>query len=683
MRITFPLLFLFFSVLSFSQSKIIVKNSADESVISGATVSCNNKMIGKTDRDGNLSFRTKCKKVEVSAPGYYEDEVVTDKVMEIFLSKADPKMQNIQTVIVEDKSDPLALAILKKVNENYKANSPRSLDSYSFKSYEKISLDLDQDSIAAYNSFLEKRLDSLRTLPLKSQKEKEKKDSLESQYVAQLMGKSKMFLWERASEFLYSHKYGEKINVLDNRVSGLKQPIYEMMTLRSNRNQIPREIREENRSLYRFFLTDSLDIEGRKNFVIRFREVDFKQPPKRRKFNGYLYVDAETYALKKIESNSRKKSEGSITSIWQPKDGKWFLLKENLKIRMGTTNFDLPAPAEANDKESKNKKPQQKFGNYVYMTADYFDFKSPIDDSPKNFRGYTMEVQNSDGSLLESFRTDSLTAREKETYTKIDSVGRKYNLDEKINIFSGLVKGNIRIGNIDFDASRIIAYNEYEHFRLGAAAKLNEKFNRYISPDAYFAYGFGDRAWKYGAGVDVRTTTRKNSFFRAEYFHDVMAAGSFSQNLWNFRMKIMNSGVTLNNASFYKFDGFRISYQNDITNGITLNFAARKATEEAGFEYNFKNLGNKFEAFSSVITLKFSPNSRNIMTPGGKYTYDQRFPELYLNYEQGFKAAGGDFSFSRFDAMFAHNFKTTFGVTGFRLYGGLLLARHRSGTVLP
>lgn len=155
-----------------------------------------------------------------------------------------------------------------------------------------------------------------------------------------LITSSKLFLWEKASEYLFSKKYGEKINVLDNRVSGLKQPIYEMMTLRSNRNRIPREIREENRSLYRFFLTDSIDIEGRKNYVIRFRQVNYKQAPNKRKFNGYLYVDAETYGLKKIESNSKKKSDGSITSIWKPINNKWFLSKENYKVRMGATAFE-------------------------------------------------------------------------------------------------------------------------------------------------------------------------------------------------------------------------------------------------------------------------------------------------------------------------------------------------------
>lgn len=51
---------------------------------------------------------------------------------------------------------------------------------------------------------------------------------------------SKLFLWERAMQFLYSKKYGEKTNILDNRISGLKNPVYEMLALRSNRDKIPR-----------------------------------------------------------------------------------------------------------------------------------------------------------------------------------------------------------------------------------------------------------------------------------------------------------------------------------------------------------------------------------------------------------------------------------------------------------
>jgi hypothetical protein len=506
--------------------------------------------------------------------------------------------------------------------------------------------------------------------PKIEQSKEKKKDSLENINVQKLITSSKLFLWERASEFLFSQQYGEKINILDNRVSGLKQPIYEMMSLRSNRNKIPKEIREENRTLYRFFLTDSIDIEGRKNYVIRFRQVDYKQGTNKRKFNGYIYVDSQTYGLKKIESNSKKKSEGTITSIWKPINNKWFLSKENLKFKMGSTTFDTENPKGKSMKEKKENK--QKYGNYVFITADYFDFKTPININKKDFSGYTMDVKNSDGSTLDQFRTDSLTTREKMTYEKIDSVGKKYKLDQKISALTGLVKGKLRIGYVDFDASKIIAYNQYEGLRLGIAAKLNERFNKYISPDAYFAYGLKDKSWKYGAGIDFRTTLEKNSFFRTEYYNDVVAGGRFNENLWNFKMKIMNSGIDLRNDRFYHFEGFKLSYENDLSNALTVNVSAKKDKEEALFNYNFRNLGNQFENFATQITLKYSPNSKNIMTPSGKFTYEQNYPEFFVNYEQGLQTLGGEFNYSRFDFLAQHVFKTKIGVTGIRTYGGLL-----------
>ena len=137
-------------------------------------------------------------------------------------------------------------------------------------------------------------------------------------------------------------------------------------------------------------------------------------------------------------------------------------------------------------------------------------------------------------------------------------------------------------------------------------------------------------------------------------------------------MKIMNSGIDLRNDRFYHYEGFKVSYENDLTNGLTVNISAKKDQEEAKFDYNFMNLGERFNNFSSKITLKYSPKSKNIMTPSGKYTYEQNFPEFYVNYEQGFQSLGGDFNYSRFDVLAQHNFKTKIGVTGVRVYGGLM-----------
>ncbi|MEC5394406.1 DUF5686 family protein [Bergeyella sp. RCAD1439] len=661
-------LLVFLTAFCSAQSFIKVYGAGDRRPLAGATIACNGKIVAKTDASGEAKFRTKCRQVEVRAKGYYEDDVLVDKVMEATLAKEDPKTASIAKIVLADKSDERALAILEKVNEHYAQNLPTSLPSYSYKSYEKISLDLDRDSIDYYDAFVTRRIDSLGKLPVKNQTEKKRKDSLETQKVMKLVAKSSLFIWEKAQEYKFSAKYGEKILVLDNKVSGLNDPVYEMMTIRSNRLTPPREIRPENRSLYRFFLTDTLEIDGRKNYVIRFRQVNYKTPVNRKKYNGYLYVDMQTYGLKKIESNSRVKNEGSLTSIWIPVEGKWFLHKESLKLKAGNMAFNQTAEG---DKEAKTEG-KRRFGYYIYRTTDYFDYQTPIEEKSSDFKGYTMRVENADGRLLEQYRTEPLTAREQFSYEKIDSLGQKYRLDTKAKFFTGLLKGKIRLGQVDLDAGQVFKYNAFEGFRLGAAFSMNERFHRYVSPRAYLAYGFKDGRLKYGLGLEAKTTLEKTSVFSADYYNDVVSAGRFREDLWNFRMKMMNSGVELKNNRFYGFEGFRLAYENDLSNALTMKVSLYRNREKAFFDYDYKGLGREFTVFAPVVTFKYSPNSKNIMTPSGKFTYEQSFPEVYFSYERGMKFWQGDFAYNKADLLVAHQVKTKLGQTGLRAYAGWL-----------
>lgn len=58
-------LFLFFSVFYFSQNQLKVMNKTNKQPIANAAVYCDDALLGKTDIHGVLSFKTKCKKVEI------------------------------------------------------------------------------------------------------------------------------------------------------------------------------------------------------------------------------------------------------------------------------------------------------------------------------------------------------------------------------------------------------------------------------------------------------------------------------------------------------------------------------------------------------------------------------------------------------------------------------------------
>lgn len=647
-------------IWGFSQSKIAVYDAETKNPVENAAISCNSTFLGKTNSKGLLEFKTKCKNIQIEAPLFYRETVFVENNISVFLTKTSSQVHAIETVVLQDKSDPRALEILRKVEKLFKSNSPESLDSYAYKSYEKVSLDIDQDSITAFNNVFTNNLGLF--------KKNKKEDSLQDISAKKIFANSKLFLWERAQEFLYSKKYGEKINILDNRISGLKQPIYEMIALQSNRNKIPNQIKQENRGLYRFFLTDSIEIDGRQNYVIRFREVNYKKPAKKRKFGGTIYIDTETYGIKKIESISKEKNEGNITSNWIFFDDKWFLSEENIKLRMSRMMIGQDSENPEKEKEKK-----RSFGTYAYLYAKYFNYTSPIEVHPDDFKGYTFSVKNTSGNTLYLYRTEPLSKRESHTYKTIDSLGKVYKIDRTARVLTGLINGQVRAGSFDFDIGEIVNYNLYEGFRLGLKGKLNENFDPYFSPDYYFAYGLGDDKFKYGIGLDMKTSLKKNSYFRIEYYDDVNSSGEFYRRLWTFRMRMMNYGNNINNDKYYRYKGASLSYLNDVSNGLTLAFATRRNSEEALFDYNFRGKSGSFENFNTLITLKYSPNSTNIMTPQGKSVIDQKYPELYLNYEQSAKIFGGDFNYTRFDALFVQNFKTRLGTTGLRLYGGFLL----------
>ncbi|MGL6037877.1 MAG: hypothetical protein ACRC0E_03170, partial [Soonwooa sp.] len=140
----------------------------------------------------------------------------------------------------------------------------------------------------------------------------------------------------------------------------------------------------------------------------------------------------------------------------------------------------------------------------------------------------------------------------------------------------------------------------------------------------------------------------------------------------SFKMQFMNSGVDLQNDKFYRFQGGKISYEVDLNNALTMRLSAKRQNEEAKFDYFYNNDSRLFKNFSTMLTLKYSPNSQNIMTPSGKLTYDQKFPEVHFNFEQAMKTLGGEFNYSRVDVLLTHQFGTKLGRTGVRLYGGLM-----------
>ena len=663
--------FISFVCFYFAQNQIKITSSNSKKPLANAAVYCEDDLIGKTNTEGVLTFKTKCKKVEILANNHEAADAEVKKIMEVSLKPTAEKTGNIDRILITDKSDAKALQLLDEVNKRFKENSPKSLESYQFTGYSKLSIDVDRDSVQIFKAFLEKRKDSLTKLKRDfKQKEKKKKDSLIGEDFTETMQQSQMFLWEKASKYKFSQKYGDTTVIEDNRMSGFQNPIYEFLAVNvSNLNRVPRQISPENRKIYNYYMADTISLEGRKTYVIKFKEINNKLRQNPRKFNGKIYIDSENFALKKIESNSKKANEGNVISVWKPINNKWFLDYEELKIKAGSQDYTVVKKDSAK-KGEKSQAIVKKFGNYLYVKNNFFDFKINPELPSEELSGYSLEIKNTDGKLLSQYRTDSLSQREEATYVKIDQFVQKNNFDKKISFITNLLKGNLRYKMIDIDLNRLFEVNRYEGVRLGAGIKLNEKFSSTFSPDFYFGYGFRDHTWKYGGGIDVKLSQKRTSILRLEYINDVFAAGRLSKTFWDNAMKTPDIGLDIYNLNYYKSEQFGISYTYDLSNSLSAKLIASKEQQNALFPYQYKNMGNSFENFNTSLSLKYSPNDKNLMTPAGKYTYEKGFPQIFVNFEIGSEMFGGQLNYQRIDALAIHQFRNKMGITNIKLFGG-------------
>jgi hypothetical protein len=161
----------------------------------------------------------------------------------------------------------------------------------------------------------------------------------------------------------------------------------------------------------------------------------------------------------------------------------------------------------------------------------------------------------------------------------------------------------------------------------------------------------------------MKLSEKRTSIFRVDYSDDVFAAGRISTNLWDNPMKLKDLELICTMLIFIKVKKFGASFLYDVSNSLTAKIGLNHENQKALFDYQYQNLGNSFKNVSTTLSLKFSPNDKNMMTPGGKLTYEKKFPQFFLNYELGSKIFDGELNYHRLDALAIHQFRSKLGIT--------------------
>lgn len=284
----------------------------------------------------------------------------------------------------------------------------------------------------------------------------------------------------------------------------------------------------------------------------------------------------------------------------------------------------------------------------------------------------------------QQIRTKPLSFRERQTITTIDSIGKKFLFDDKLNWVKTLSTAQVRAKWVDLDLGKFVNYNYYEQLRLGAGGFTNEKLLRNVRLGGWFGYGFHDQVWKYGYSAAAVINPDQQMIVSASYDFDLDEAGGvrFAAS----SEKLIPTSNTYRRMFIRMFDRVgdaRLMLQWHPLPNVHTRFFLSNQNHFILHDYRFlmeNNDGfpirrNGFESSQVGLSMEWRPNDRYFQGAYLRRTIKRSKPILRIQLVHSFKdVMNSDFEFTRFDLQWQQSYQSLrWGLSSIEVSGGLVL----------
>lgn len=618
----------------------------------------NDVNVRQSDIDGvfRISSAQKIDSLTLSYVGFESLVFVVEAPSKNLTIALNKKEIQLNEVVILPGENP-AHRIINKMIENQDMNNPEKLPSFSYDSYNKMIFTANIDSMMIDSATGDS--DIIKT-----------KEFFEKQY---------LFLMESIMErkFMYPDKNSEKL--VASKISGFKDPLFALLVTQMQSFSFYNEIihigdknyltpvSKGSTDRYFFLLEDTIYQGSDSIYIISFN------PRKNRTFDGLkglLYINTNGYAIQNVIAEPAKEESGGmsikIQQMYEFVDNKiWFPIQLNSDFIFNNISV-----------------------NKIKLYGQGRTYLKNISLNPElkksDFSNIELELQENsekpDESIWNTYRTDSLTEKDKRTYHVIDSLGKAANFDRTMKSIETLMSGKIPVKFVDLDIDRFIRFNDYEGFRLGLGLHNNYKISKRILAGGYFAYGFNDKAFKYGGDAAFTISKKNDLCFGVSYIKDVSESGGVSFYEANpfisdarFREYLINRMDSIEKKEvFLKFTALRYLKANislsQIHKAVTNDYAYGITEENVTLlldEYNFTELN---------IGINYSYKEKFIKTLRQKISMGTKYPIVFFNYIRGFNnILDGELSYNRFDLKIKKSFYIkNLGNSSFHLQAGIL-----------
>lgn len=597
----------------------------------------NSQLQTVSDVDGNFVFvaAVPLQQVAVRYMGYRPLETSLSGGTALLLLQ--PSFEMLDEVRISG-NDAEAVRVIKHVMAHKEANNPQALEQFSYDCYNKTKFDFlyfknSRDSITASKAF----------------------------------GNGHLLLTETFSKRQYKKPVYDHEEVLATQISGIQNPAFAALAtdfqpfsfyedyIRLMDLRYLNPIAKGALSRYRYKLENTRPDGNDTIFTISFAP---KKGVREETLQGVLNIHSGRFALVDVTAHPSQKTKVYLQIRQQYQklsSGQWFPQQLHSLLTIdGYPNPTLGIYAEGRSVISNvNLQPDLKNVHFKAV---------PVTLLP----GAAVR----DSSYWKSVRHAPLDASERETYRKLDSLGKATHLDRYIGLAEKMISGRIPLGVVDLDLNKMFSLNHYEGFRAGVGMVTNEKLLRNFEFGAYAAYGFKDRAWKYGGSITA-TLLREPKVKTGISYRDDLRELSRWQSLEGSETGLLD----LRRLIGSRYDGLREA-QFFVEGQAPLFWQWRvqftRAQIVPRFAYAFADQGDLVTQYTQSelglqLRYQYGGFAKTVMGLNSGSNY----PLVQLQYFKGLRALDGRFAYDKVTGSVqqAHYFRH-FGLLSYLLEGG-------------
>jgi len=378
---------------------------------------------------------------------------------------------------------------------------------------------------------------------------------------------------------------------------------------------------------------------------------------------GVVAVSNRGWAVENIVAEPAGKPSGGLhvkieQNYERTEEGYWFPSQQNTELFLGSVQAS-GVPLLGRGKR------------YIFdVTINKQDVES---FNPAIALKYDKDAFDRDNENFSKFRRIPATEKDMETYRVIDSIGEAENFAAKITALQTALDGSFKAGMVSFPFKHLLDNNRHEGWRVGAGIETNNDFSRWLSLSGYFAYGFKDDAWKYGAGMDIYFDRYQHHGLQYSYTDDLEENGVYNNRTF---LSLTNT-ESFRNFEITALNRIRrhhVSFKTKPFTALQFEPFLQKEISKALFDYRYspENDSGSFAFLEAGIYLRFAFREKFVRYPNREVSLGTSWPVLKLRYQRGLSEKDfGDFDYHRLYFQLNHAFKTNLvGETVYRIEGG-------------